>query len=137
MLALVAANVVGVVLFGTVYALAGARFMSQSAFLACLLLIFLLVTSLWVRVEARHRGLDPIRRLGRAAAGLVVVILAVPVAVLWPAFWLDTQLPPEADFTRHLAPVMTLVLISLGLVVLANLVGSVVACVRGLFATRR
>ena len=124
-------------MFAVVYATAGARFMSQIAFAACLFVIFSLVTALWVRVEARHRGLETLRRIGRVAAGLVVVLLGVPAFVLMPAFWLDTQLPDEVGFTRYLAPLMTLVLISLGLVVLVNVVGGVVAAGRGVFARDR
>ena len=137
MLALAATNVVGAVLFAVVYATAGARFMSQIAFAACLFVIFCFVTVLWVRVEARHRGLETLRRIGRVAAGLVVVLLGVPALVLMPAFWLDTLLPDEVGFTRYLAPLMTLVLISLGLVVLVNVVGAAIAAGRGVFARCR
>lgn len=127
MVALAATNVVGAMLFAAVYATAGARLMSQGAFLACLAVIFVLVTTLWVRVEARHRDMGAVRRIGRVAAGLVVVFLVLPATVLMPAFWLDTQLPPDAGFTRWLGPIMTLVLISLALTVVVNLVGAIVA----------
>ena len=137
MLALAAINMVGVVLFAAVYAAAGARLMPQGAFLACCALIFALVTVLWVQVEHRHRTLEPHRRLGRVAAGLVVVVLGIPTLVLMPAFWLDSRLPPEVGFTRYLAPLMTLVLISLGLVVLVNVVGGVVAAGRVIAGGRR
>lgn len=137
MFALAAANVVGAVLFAVVYATAGARLMSQAAFVGCLFVIFALVTAFWVRVEARHGTLDPVRRVGRAAAGLVAVLLGVPALVLMPAFWLNTQLPQEVGFTRYLAPLMTLVLISLVLVVLVNVVGGLVLTGRGLFGKRR
>jgi hypothetical protein len=131
-LALAATNLVGVVLFAIVYATAGARLMSQTAFAGCLVVIFALVTVLWVRVEGRHRSLEPVRRVGRVAAGLLIVLLGVPALILMPAFWLDTQLPPEAGFRRYLAPLMTLVLISLMLVLLVNLVGGLVAAGRGI-----
>ena len=137
MLALAATNVVGVVLFAALYATAGARLMPQVAFVACLLVIFVLVTTLWVRVEARHRALEPLRRIGRAAAALVLVMVATPIAILMPAFWLHSQLPADADFTRHLGPIMVLVLVSLALVVLANLVGSVIAGTTTLLQRRR
>ena len=137
MLALAAANVVGVVLFGAVYAAAGARLMPQAAFALCLLVMFALVTSLWVRVEARHRSLAPVRRIGRAAAGLALVLIAVPVMILSPVFWLDRQLPADADFTRYVGPIMTIVLIALALVVLTNVAGLLVACVRGLLGVER
>jgi hypothetical protein len=127
MLALVATNAVGVVLFGTLYAVAGAGRLSQSGFLACLAALFTLMTVLWLRVEGRHRALDPLRRLGRIAIGLVAVTLCAPILILMPLFWLDTQLPTDAGLNRLLAPIMTLVLISLALVVLVNVAGAVVA----------
>jgi hypothetical protein len=133
-LALAATNVVGAVLFAAVYATAGARLMSQGAFVACLLVIFVLVTGLWVRVEARHRELGLVRRIGRVAAGLVIVVLGVPVFVLGPVFWLDTQLPADAGFSRYLAPIMTLALIALALIVVVNVVGSAVAVGRATLA---
>jgi hypothetical protein len=130
MVALGTTNVVGAVLFGAVYATAGARLMSQGAFLACLAVIFVLVTALWVRVEARHRELGFVRRFGRVTAGLVLVFLLVPGLVLMPAFWLDSHLPADAGFRRFLGPMMTLVLIALVLVLVVNVVGAVVALVR-------
>jgi hypothetical protein len=132
MLALAAANAVGVVLFGTLYAVAGARVLSQVGFLVCLVVLFVLVTSLWVRVERRHAALGPLRRLGRVIAGLVIVVVAIPVVVLLPAFWLDRELPPDAEFTRLLGPMMTVVLISLALMVLVNAVGTLVAIGRAM-----
>jgi hypothetical protein len=136
MLALAATNIVSVVLFGVLYATAGARLMSQAAFLLCLVVIFGLVTVLWVRVEARHRALEPLSRVGRVAAALVGVLVGVPVIVLMPAFWLDSALPPEAAFTPHLAPLMTLTLISLVLVLLVNVAGAAVAVARGVMRSR-
>jgi hypothetical protein len=136
MVALAATNIVGVVLFAAVYATAGARLMSQMAFLVCLLVIFALVTTLWVRVEARHRTLEPLRRVGRVTAGLLIVVVVVPGLVLMPAFWLDSLLPPETGFTRYLAPLMTLVLISLVLMVLVNVAGALVAAGRGVVGRR-
>jgi hypothetical protein len=135
-IALVTANVVGVVLFGVLYAAAGARLMPQAAFLLCLVIIFSLTTVLWVRVEARHRALEPLRRVGRVAAALAVVVIAVPTLVLMPAFWLDASLPPEAAFTRYLAPLMTLTLVSLILVGLVNVAGAAVAIARAVLRPR-
>ena len=132
MLALTLTNAVGVVLFGVLYAVAGARLMPQPAFLVCLAVIFTLVTVLWVRVEARHRDLEALGRLARAAGALVLVVIATPVAVLMPAFWFDSQLPAEAGFTRFLGPLMSLLLISLVLVAAVNVVGGGVAIARGL-----
>jgi Flp pilus assembly protein TadB len=129
MVALAMTNAVGAVLFGTLYAVAGAGGLSQAGFLACLAVLFAVVTALWVRVEARHRALEPLRRVGRVAMGLVAVALAAPTLVLMPIFWLDTRLPEEAGLNRLLAPIMTIVLISLVLVALVNLIGALVAIV--------
>lgn len=137
MLALAATNMVSAVLFAALYATAGARLMSQGAFVACLVIIFVLVTALWVRVEARHRELGFVRRIGRVAFGLVVVLFGVPIVVLMPVFWLDTLLPPDARFTRHLGPLMTLVLIALALIVVVNAVGAIIALARAALGARR
>jgi hypothetical protein len=136
MLALAAANVVGVVLFGTLYALAGARRLSQAAFGTCLVVLFALVTALWIRTEGRHRRLHAARRLGRAVLALLAVIVATPAAVLMPVFWLERVLPPETGAGAIPAPVMTIVLVSLVLVVLTNLIGSVFIAGRALFHAR-
>jgi hypothetical protein len=132
MLALAVANLVGVVLFAAVYAAGGARYLSQAAFAVCLLMIFALVTALWVRTESRHAPLGFVRRVGRAAGGLIMVLAGIPIAVLMPLFWLETMLPPEVEFARVLAPAMALTLISLGLVAVMNIVGAVVQGVLGL-----
>jgi hypothetical protein len=134
MLALILADAVGVVLFGVLYAVAGADLMPQPAFLASLVAVFALVTTLWVRTEARHGGLEPLARFGRAAFSLVALVVATPMLVLMPLFWLDTQLPPEAGLRGLLAPSMTLVLISLVLVALSNVTGGVVIAGRALAA---
>lgn len=54
-----------------------------------------------------------------------------------PAFWLNTQLPEEVGFTRYLAPLMTLVLISLMFMVLVNVVGAIVVAGKGVFVRSR
>jgi hypothetical protein len=136
-LALAVTNAVGVVLFGVLYAVAGVRLMPQPAFLVCLAVIFALVTTLWVRTEARHRRLEPLARVGRVAAALVLTVVAAPVAVLMPAFWFDAQLPADAGFTRFLGPLMSVLLISLLLVAAVNVVGAGVAVVRAVSAWRR
>ena len=128
---------VGVVLFATLYAVAGARYLSQAGFLACLALLFPLVTWLWVRTEARHRALEPIRRIGRVALGLVAALIAVPMITLMPLFWLDSQLPPAAGLSSLLAPTMSIALISLVLVVLVNITGGVVIVGRALLGVPR
>ena len=130
MLALAAANVVGAVLFGALYVVGGADLMSQPVFLACLLVVFVVVSTMWIRTEARHQGLRPLRRAGRAAGGLALAIVAIPVLVLMPLFWLDTQLPPEAGLRRLLAPIMTVTLLSLVLTALTNVIGAAVIVAR-------
>ncbi len=136
MVALAATNAVGVVLFGALYLMAGLRYLSQGPFIVCLAILFAVVTRLWLRVEARHQGLAPARRLGRVAAALAAVVIAVPVTVLMPVFWLDQQLPAEAGFHARRAPVMALILISLALTVLVNVVGGVVIAARTARARR-
>jgi len=136
MLALAGANAVGVVLFGTLYAVAGARVVPHAAFLVCLGVLFVLVTALWVRTEARHRALDPLRRMGRIVIGLLGVVVVTPAAVLAPLFWFDEQLPPEVGLHDARGGVMALVLITLVLVILVNVVGVMVASGRALVRRR-
>lgn len=123
MLALAAANIVGLLLFGTLYIMAGARYLPQAAFLGCLAVLFVIVTALWLRVEARHRGLDPLRRLGRVTGGLVIVLIGAPALLLMPVFWLESLLPEEAGLRPVLAPLMSVMLISLALTVAVNVLG--------------
>jgi hypothetical protein len=137
MLALAAANAVGVVLFGILYAIAGGRVLSQVAFLACLVVLFVFSTTVWVRTEARHRRLGPLRRIGRVVVGLLLVVVATPAAVLAPLFWLDEQIPPEAGLHTARGGVMALVLISLALVALMNVTGAFVAVGRAVLARRQ
>ena len=132
MLALAAANAVGVVLFGTLYAVAGARVLSEGAFAVCLVVLFALITALWVRTEARHCGLAPWRRIGRGAVGLLAVIVVTPAVVLSLLFWLDAQIPREAGLHDARGGIMALVLITLVLVVFVNVIGCVVAGARAL-----
>jgi hypothetical protein len=95
------------------------------------------MTVLWARTEARHRGCDALSRIGRAAGGLVLAAVAVPVAVLLPLFWLETVLPPEAHLASVLGPAMTLVLIALALTALVNVAGGLAVAVRGAVAIGR
>lgn len=134
MLALAAANAVGVVLFGTLYAVAGARVLSQGAFLVCLLVVFALVTALWVRTEARHRMLGPLKRVARIVIGLVIVVVVTPTVVLAPLFWLDEQIPAEVGLHAVRGGIMAIVLITLTLLIAVNVVGSIIAVMRGALA---
>jgi hypothetical protein len=137
MLNLAVANLGSTLLFIALYAVAAARYLPQAVFLACLPVAFALVTALWVRVEGRHRGLEALRRVGRIAAGLAVVVVGVPVLVLLPLFWLETVLPPAAGMAPVLPPVMTLVLIALALTVLVNVAGAVTITARRALGERR
>ena len=94
------------------------------------------MTAVWVRTEGRHRRLDPVRRMGRIVAGLLMVVVATPVAVLAPIFWLDDQLPVEAGLRAARGGIMALVLIALVLVVFVNVTGMVVAVIRSVFGGR-
>jgi hypothetical protein len=93
------------------------------------------VTALWVHVEQRSRALEPLRRVGRVAMGLLAVVIGLPVAVLMPMFWLESQLPLEAVPSLNLGPVMALLLVALVLVLAVNGVGAVAAV--ALAVTRR
>jgi hypothetical protein len=128
---------VGVVLFSALYAVAGAQWVPQSAFVVCLVFLFALMTALWISVEERQgRGRGALARLGRVAFGLVLVAAGAPVVVLMPLFWLDSQLPPDASLNPLLAPVMTIVLISLALISVVNVVGGALALGRTVLAHR-
>jgi len=131
-LPLVVVNVLGAVAFAGLYgAAAGARL---PAWLLPPLLAgaFVAVTLAWARVERRPRGLDPVRRLGRAALALVAVVVGLPVAVLLPVFWLEARLPLDAAGELHAGPIMALLLVALVLVVAANVAGGLVAVVAAL-----
>ena len=106
-------------------------------FMTLLVAMFGLVTGLWLRTEARHRGLGAARRIGRIASGLGVVVIATPVAVLMPMFWLDEQLPAEAGLRAMRSGIMALVLITLVLVGLVNAVGALVIGGRAVLGQRR
>jgi ABC-type amino acid transport system permease subunit len=137
MLALASANAVSVILFGTLYIVAGLDYLSQEAFLVCLALLFVLITALWVRVEARQRGLEPVQRLGRVAAGLVLVVIAVPIAVLMPVFSLDQQLPIDVGLHVQRGPIMALIFIALVLTLVVNVLGGIAIAVRAAVARAR
>jgi hypothetical protein len=126
-LALAAVNVLGAVVFAGLYAVAGRWPVSPVAMAIGLSLVFAGMTALWVNVEQRSRALDPWRRIGRVAIGVVAVVIGLPVTVLMPLFWLESQLPLEAVPALHLGPVMALLLVALVLVVAVNLLGGLAA----------
>jgi hypothetical protein len=130
-LALAAVNVLGAVVFAGLYAVAGRWPVSPVAMAIGLSLVFAGMTALWVNVEQRSRALDPWRRIGRVAIGVVAVVIGLPVTVLMPLFWLESQLPPEAVPLLNLGPVMALLLVAVVLVVAVNGAGGIVTLVLG------
>jgi hypothetical protein len=125
MMALAAVNVFGAVVFAGIYAASGTGRLPPAAFLVGLPVAFIAITALWVRVEDRSLALDPMVRVRRGAIGLLVVLIGLPVVVLMPLFWLESQLPVEAVPALHIGPVMVLLLVALVLVAAANVVGAV------------
>ena len=124
MLPLAGINLIGAVVFFSIYSAAGGRRLSQGAFLASLVVFFGALTALWLRVEgSRSAGRDTVSRIGRGAAALVLVVLGLPMLVLTPLFALQETLPAEAGFHDVTRPVMVLLLISLALVVGVNVAG--------------
>ena len=135
-LALAGINALAVVVFALIYAAAGWRQLTQGAFIVSLVVFFVALTALWVRVErCARRERDPLGRIGRSAAALVLVVIGFPALVLAPLFAAQHALPPEAGLAGVLRAVMVLLLISLALTVVMNLTGVVVLLVLGL-ATR-
>ena len=132
MLALAGANAVSVVLLGSLCFVRLSGRIGVPAFVACLALLFVLATVLWVRSERRNRRREPLRRLGGVVGGLLVAIVLAPMVVLTPMFWLHAQLPPEAGFDRTLGLVMAAMLIALVLAVLVNATGAIVVMIRAL-----
>lgn len=127
MLALAAVNALSVVGFGAIYAAAAVRALPQGAFLIALVVAFGAASALWLRAErAGARGRDPIARLGRIAAALLLADVAVPAGTLMPLFALQAHLPPEADVDRLIARVMVLLLAAIALAALVNLAGGCV-----------
>ena len=135
MLALAGINTLGLALFVGWYMAAALRWLSHGAFLAGMVVLFGVVTALWVRVEDRgaaSRGL--LERIGRASVALLLVVVLGPVAVLMPLFALDAQLPAEAAMDHLISRTMVLLLVSVALVVLCNMGGAIAQTVRTLRA---
>lgn len=140
MLQLTGINLIGAVVFFSLYSAAGGRRLSQGAFLASLVVFFGALTALWLRVEgSRTAGRDAVSRVGRAAASLAVVVLGLPMLVLTPLFALQETLPSDAGFHDVTRPVMVLLLISLAFVAAVNVAGASVLAGSALWAhlTRR
>jgi hypothetical protein len=126
-LTLAAVNVLAAVVFAGLYAAGGSGRLPSPVFVVALPVAFVAATVLWVRVEDRSVARDLLSRVGRAVIGLLAVVIGLPIVVLMPLFWLESQLPPEAVPALHLGPVMALLLAALVLVVAVNLVGALTA----------
>jgi hypothetical protein len=123
-LILAAIDALGAVLFALAHAAGAQGVLSPWALLAALVVCFVAVTALWMRVEGapgRRRG--ALGRLGRMAAGFVVVAVGFPGLVLMPLFALQQQLPSSAGIEAVIAPAMVILLKALALVALVNVVG--------------
>lgn len=131
MLALAAVNAMSVLVFGALYAAAAVRALPEGAFPLALVAAFGAAAALWLRAErARPRGRDPIARVGRIAAALLLAVVAIPVGALMPLFALQTQLPPEAQLDSLIARVMVLLLAAVTLTALVNVAGACVVVAR-------
>jgi hypothetical protein len=137
-LALTAINALGVAAFAVAYTAAGLRWLSQGAFLVSLVVAFVAICALWVRTERSHAfGRTPLERLGRAAAGLVLVAVLAPGLLLTPIFALQPHIPEEAGAEHLIGRLMVLLLVSLALVAIVNVAGAVYIGLVGLRARRR
>src|SRR5262245_29725001 len=111
--------------------------MPPAPFLTRLLVLFVMVTALWVRVERRHRHLQPVRRFGRVGGGLLAAVIVLPIAVLMPVFWLAEKIPVEAGLHARRGAIMVVLLAALALTVLVNVVGGIVIALRAALARTR
>ena len=138
MLRLAAIDALVMLVFGAVYTAGAVRLLSQAAFLAALAVGFVGAIALWVRTERGvGRTADPVARLGRVVAGLMIALIAVPGAVLTPLFALQAQLPPEAGLDDVIARVMVLLLPCVALAIAMNLVGACVIAAAALVDRHR
>lgn len=125
MLALAAVNAAGAVGFVAIYGAAALRALSQAAFVAALVVVFVALAAVWMRVERTRPGdRDWLARVGRGAAGLAIGLAGAVALALTPLFALRAGLPAETGDERLVSGVMVILLISMVLVVLANLAGA-------------
>jgi len=124
MLLLAAVNALSAVAFACLYVAAATGSLAPGAYVVGVIALLPAAAALWVRTEHHHgRGRDPLARLGRAAVGLVLALVAVPGLVLMPIFSLQQQLPPEALGERFVPAMMVLLLFSMAFVVATNVAG--------------
>jgi hypothetical protein len=134
MLGLIGTDALVALVFASLYAGAGTRWMTQGAFLAGLVVFFVASIALWVRVEQTgSAGRDVITRIGRGSFALVVIVVGLPALVLAPLVGLQASLPPASGFADVVRPAMVLLLISLLWTVAVNMVGGIVLAGVGLW----
>jgi hypothetical protein len=125
MLLLAAVNALSAAAFACLYVAAAVGSLAPGAYVVGVIALLPAAVAVWVRTERlRGRGREPLARLGRAAAGLVLSMVAVPGLVLMPVFSLQQQLPPEALGERFVPAMMVLLLFSMSFVAVTNVVGA-------------
>jgi hypothetical protein len=138
MLRLMGINAVTVLSFVGAYGATAAGLLAQGAFLAALVVLFVVFTALWIKVEGSGTGSrDPMSRFGRIAAAFVVVAIAIPGLTLMPLFALQDHLPREAGVGEVIPGVMVILLASLALGALVNLAGLAITIVQALLLRAR
>lgn len=131
MLNLLGTNMIGILLFGGLYAAAAYRYIPAWAFPPALLASLAGFVAFWIRIErvsGRAPGVLP--RLGRILAALLLTVPAAAAFLLMPVFALRTHLPPEAGFGELPTRAMVLLLIALALTVLSNVAGVLLGVLR-------
>ncbi len=131
MLNLLGTNLIGILLFGGLYAAAAFHYIPAWVFPPTLLVALVGFVAFWIRIE-RVSGTTPgvLPRLGRILAALLLTVPAAAAFLLMPLFALRSRLPPAAGFEELPSRAMVLLLIALALTVLANLAGILLAVVR-------
>lgn len=131
MLNLLGTNLIGILLFGGLYAAAALRYVPGWAFPPFLVAALVGFVTFWIRIERVSGiagGLLP--RLGRVFGALLLTVPAAAAFLLMPLFALRSHLPPEAGLDDLPSRAMVLLLIALALTVFSNLAGVLLAVVR-------
>lgn len=131
MLNLLGTNLIGILLFGGLYAAAALRYVPSWAFPPFLVAALVGFVAFWIRIEkvsGTRGGVLP--RLGRVLAALLLTVPAASAFILMPLFALRTHVPPEAGLGDLPTRAMVLLLIALSLTVFSNLIGVLLAVVR-------
>jgi NO-binding membrane sensor protein with MHYT domain len=131
MLNLLGTNIIGILLFGGLYAAAALRYIPSWVFPPVLIAALAGFVAFWIRIErvsGPAGGL--LSRLGRILAALLLTVPAAAAFLLMPLFALRSRLPPAAGFDDLPSRAMVLLLIALTLTVLSNLCGILLAVLR-------